>query len=472
MPDQPSRPAFAQALARHPGSALFVTLVLAKAALLSVDAQPRFFLGDSGIYINAALTGTAPSDRSIVYPWLLEVLAVWPRTLDLLLFAQAACGVLVAMLAWASLRRGFGLDARLAAGFALLVALGPEQLFYERMVMAECWGLLGLATMFAAGIAHVRDGRWRWLVAVALGGIVAVAFRTSLAPVVLGFTLLPVLVRVLAGERGAPIAWLRQGGALLVVLASTVVLHGGYRQLVTDAVGGHAGYIRHAGYFRLGLVAPYVQPGDLAGFGLPADFLDRLRPGLRDPREREDHTWRDDGLIPSLRGALGDVEGNRAARKISTRVFKRDRLVLLRLAAATLGDYFVPAIATARMQDDLGLHRFDDGIRGWLGDAFGLDLRGIPERPSPVFSYFAASGAWLTACLFLGLPLALAMLILAWPTALRAPALLLALATLGLFASHALFSPIVSFRYLHPFPWLVWVDAGALVAALRLRRRA
>lgn len=459
-----------RAIHNHPGSALFILLVLLKLAALGLDAQPRFFLGDSGIYVNAALTGTMPPGRSFIYAWMLEAIATGPGTLNMLLLAQGLCGVLIAMLAWATLRVGFALDARLAAAVAVLIALGSEQLFYERMVMAECWGLLGLAAMFCASILHVRDGRWRWLPLIAFGGIVAVAFRTNFVPLALAFGILPVLVRGFVAEPGRPIRWLHAVAGLLALLAGTLALHAAYRTLPVQGTDARPDYIRHAGYFRLGLVAPYVEARDLAGLGLPSDFLDHLRPGLRDPRERENQVWRNNGLIPSLRASLGDVEGNRAARKIASRIFKRDRLVLLRLAPTTLVDYFVPEIASARMHDDLGQLRFDDGIRGWLGATFGLDPDDIPARASPVFDYFAASATWLTACLFASAPLALVMLALAWPTFLRAPALLLALATLGLFASHALFSPIVSFRYLHAFPWLFWVDCGALLAALAVRR--
>jgi hypothetical protein len=60
--------------------------------------------------------------------------------------------------------------------------------------------------------------------------------------------------------------------------------------------------------------------------------------------------------------------------------------------------------------------------------------------------------------------LAIAAVAFAWRTRMRAPVLLLAATSLGAFAAEALFSHIVSYRYLHAFPLLVWLDAGALLA--------
>lgn len=49
---------------------------------------------------------------------------------------------LLALLAFAILRDAFALGTRIAAALAALVAVGPEQLFHERMVRAEAAGLL------------------------------------------------------------------------------------------------------------------------------------------------------------------------------------------------------------------------------------------------------------------------------------------------------------------------------------------
>ena len=60
--------------------------------------------------------------------------------------------------------------------------------------------------------------------------------------------------------------------------------------------------------------------------------------------------------------------------------------------------------------------------------------------------------------------LAIVVAFVAWRTRIRAPVLLLAATSLGAFFAQALFSHIVSYRYLHAFPLLIWLNVGALIA--------
>lgn len=445
---------------------LALTLIIAKFILLGADAVPRFFLGDSGIYISAALTHVAPTDRSFVYPWLIEWLAVQPRSFLPLLFAQAACGVGIAMIAAIILRMAFGLGRRFVSVFALLIAISPMQVLYERMIMTECWGLLWLALMMLAGFAYLQRPRIAWLLLVAFAGILAVSFRLNLLPFVLGFSPLPVLVRAFAEPRGAVSRW-RIPAHLFLLGVAIAALHGGYQRLAVAGKALPPAYVVDGGYFRLALVAPAIRADDLRDLGLPNGFLGRLLPGLDDPRERENQLWRNNGLIPTLRVTLGEIPGSHAARKIASRIFKRDRLVLARLAIATQADYFDPVLAGERLQDDLGLEPYGPGFADWIAREFRHDMSGMPERSSISFVAFGHSRYWLTFCLFALVPLAALMLALHWRGPRRAQALLLFLSAGGLFLGHALFSHIVSFRYLHAFPWMLAIVAGASIAAGR-----
>lgn len=251
-----------------------------------------------------------------------------------------------------------------------------------------------------------------------------------------------------------------------MLTAAIALLHGGYQRLVVAGTGLRPAYLVDAGFFRLALVAPAIRAEDLHDLGLRDDFLDHLLPGLADPRERENQLWRNNGLIPTLRGTLGATQGSRAARKIASRIFKRDRAILFRLAIATQSDYFDPALSKARLQDDLGLKPYDAGFADWIAREFRHDMAGMPERSSASFVAFGHSRHWLTFCLFALVPLAALMLSLHWRGPRRAEALLLFLSAGGLFLGHALFSHIVSFRYLHAFPWMLLIVVGAGVAAL------
>jgi hypothetical protein len=443
---------------------LLALLVALKSLVLCADPTVRYFLGDSATYIHASLTAVPPMDRSYTYSLLIRAIALPWGSLVPLLVLQAACGIGVALLAFAILRDAFALETRIAGALAVLVALGPEQLFYERMVMAEAAGLLAFAMMLACGFAFVRRGGWTFLLGVAAAGALTVSFRLSLLPVVLGFAPLPPIARWIALGMPRARGLLLLAANLTVAIAATFGAHALYKRWYGHELPGRPDYIAYSGYFRLGLVAPLVGPQDLDGLGLPADFLDRIKPSYTSRHAREAQIWAPQGLAVSLRDALGDAEGNRAANKIAVRALKRDPAGLVELGLETLGDYFRTG-STRRMDDDLG-HRgpqaeFAADLATYYGDP---DAASSPARETLVYRYFRASRIWLTVCLF-GLPLlAIALVAAAWRTRLRAPALLLAAASLGAFVAQALFSHIVSYRYLHAFPLLVWLNAGALLA--------
>jgi hypothetical protein len=441
---------------------LLALLVAIKALALAADPTVRYFLGDSATYIHASLTAAPPMDRSYTYPLLIRAIALPLHSLAPLLAFQAACGIGVALLAFAILKDAFAIETRIAGAIAVLIAIGPEQLFYERMVMAESAGLLAFAIMLACGFAFVRRGRWPFLLGVAAAGALTVSFRLSLLPVVLGFAPLPPLARwiALGLPRGRGLAIL--GANLAASIAATFGAHALYKHWYGhELVLGRSDYIAYSGYFRLGLVAPLVEPEDLAGLGLPADFLDHVKPSYRDRHAREAQIWAPEGLTVSLRHALGDFEGNRAANRIAKRALKREPFGLVRLGVATLGDYF-RAGSAERMDDDLGRRGPQGEFAADLATHFGdTGAAASATRSTLAWRWFRESRPWLTVCFF-GLPLlAIALAVSAWRTPFRAAALLLAATSLGAFVAEALFSHIVSYRYLHAFPLLVWLNIGA-----------
>jgi hypothetical protein len=200
--------------------------------------------------------------------------------------------------------------------------------------------------------------------------------------------------------------------------------------------------------------------------GLPADLLSRDAFALTDPHMRENQLWQANGLIELIRQSVGDAEGNRVAGKIAKRALRDDPLGLLRLAYLTTLDYFNPAIVQHRMSNDLGDRMPEAELADKLRRDYHFDYPEPNAWPSPIRRWFGASAPWLIACLLLLAPLGLATILVGWRT-LRAPALLLGLASLGVVAGHVLFAHIISFRYLHAFPFFVLLNIGALIAMLQ-----
>lgn len=449
---------------------LAAALVAIKLLVIAVDPTQRFFLGDSESYLHSALTGWIPPDRSFLYGLFIRYSAVAAGSLTALLFAQSVCGVLTALLCARIACIDLGLDRRVAAVLACLLALDPAQLFYERMVMAESLGTLCLVAMLSCGFAYLRRGWWPWLLAMALCGIVTVALRMSLLPVVLGFSVLPPLVAVL--DRGAQHSWRRAGVHLAIALTATAAAHFAYQRLYGHLSQGPDAYLQSSGTFRLGLLAPLVKPEHLAQAGLAPALLQSVGPALADPRMREAQLWLDDGLIAVVRRA-GGADTETAAGRIASSALRDDPLGLLRLSAATTADYFVARETAARMHDDLGTRPLSAEMMASVRDRLNYDSSRTHELRNPVARYFELAGGWLISCLFALAPLALTALLRLWPQR-RSAAALLALTALGLIAGQLLFSHIVSFRYLHPFPLLLLLCAAATLmpASRRSRNRA
>lgn len=457
-----------KAFRAHPTLAVFAAILVVKFTLLAFDPTARLFFGDSASYIHSALTGWVPPDRSYLYGRLFLATALAAHSMFALVLVQTLFGAITAILLFRILRENFAAQPSLAAALALLYSVGPAQLFYERMVMAESAGTLCLTIMFVAGFAYVKRPHWLWPILWAAAGILAVAFRLSDLPVVLGFTILPVLACAIGGAPRLPA--LKVLAHLGVALVAAAALHDGYRHWYGHIEGSRPDYIADAGYFRLGLVAPLVTQDEVARAGLPADLLDRVGPDLRDPRMREAQVWENNGLIALVRNAKQGY-GNRTARKLSSYAVRGDPFGILRMAWSTLCDYFDPTVVRARMRDDVGSRPANADLTEKLRLCCDYDAGVLEVGLNPVARYFAASTPWLTACYFGLLPLALAVLLVYWRKA-RSSALLLAATSAGMVTAQTLFSHIVSFRYLHPFPFMVLLCVGALAAAVRGRRES
>lgn len=459
-------PTAARTTSPHYWLVLALSLAAIKLCLILVDPTQRFFLGDSESYLHSALTGWIPPDRSFLYGYFIRLTAVVSGDLLGLLAAQSLCGVITALLCARIVSIDLGVDRRVAALVACLLAIEPAQLFYERMVMAESLGTLCFVAMLGFGLAYQRRCAWPWLIAVALAGIATVALRMSLLPVVLGFVLLPPLTAAL--ERGTRRSWRRTGLHLLIALVATGLVHTAYQRLYGELSDGPSAYLQSSGTFRLGLLAPLVKPEHLQQAGLAPQLLQTVGPPLADPRQREAQLWLEDGLVAVLRRAAG-ADTEKLARQIADQALRDDPLGLLRLSVATTRDYFVAAATVPRMADDLGTRALSADMLTSLRERLNHDGSQAHALRNPAAVYFEQGGYWLIFCLFALAPLAMLALLRLWHRR-RAAVTLLALTALGLVAGHLLFSHIVSFRYLHPFPPLMLICAAAALAPQARRR--
>ena len=338
-------------------------LVSIKVAWLLLDPTVRLFLGDSGSYLHTALSGWIPPDRSFLYGGLIEATAVRFQSAYALLLTQSLFGIVGGMLLYLWLVAGLKLSRVPALLAAALFASDPAQLFYERMMMAEAVGLLAFLLFFVALSGYVATRRALLIPVYAVLGVTAVAFRINLLAVVLTLSVLAPLITAFGKWRdgASRVRAIGIGFAHLVLsLACTSYAHGYYKQWYAeltatdpgDLYTDHPGYTAQSGVFRLALVAPLIEPAHFRNTGVSPDVLREVTLDYRDPRLREAQIWTEGGLYDVLQRHSDDPD--RVARKISIRAAREHPIGLLQLGLLTVLDYFDPAVAAPRLQDDLG----------------------------------------------------------------------------------------------------------------------
>ncbi|HZP67078.1 MAG TPA: hypothetical protein VFB32_12290 [Rudaea sp.] len=432
---------------------VLLVLVVAKLALLLWDPQVRLFMGDSATFLFSAISHATPPDRSFTYPMLVDQSAGRSGSLISLLLMQSAFGIVAAAALYAMLRSAFGVRRWLAAFAAVVLALDPSQLFYERMILTETTSTLCLLICVWMTLGYLRTGAFVRLIFCAVFGTVLASLRIGMVPVAMSLApLAPVLVFVLRGRPGVPrVAWQRLGAHFLAALLVTVFCHHEYKAWYGQRTGSAPTYLLDSGIFRLGLVVPLVKPEHFAGTGVSSDVLDEVTRPLADPRQREAHIWAPDGLVAVLRRHAGERARDVAAT-VAARAIADDPFGLVRLGLATFGDYFEPWLWKQRLRSDLGYGELPDArTEALLRERFHYALGEVASTPTPVATYFERGALWLVVCLFALLPAAVFMLVRLWRTR-PGPAVLVALLAAGLVAGELLCAHIVSFRYLHPLP--------------------
>jgi hypothetical protein len=458
---------------RHVALAL-LAIIAVKLALLIVDTNPRFFLWDSVTYLRGALDGTLPRDRSFLYSLLIGAIAVPAHSLHALVIAQSLAGVASAFFVYLILRNFLAVRFELALIAALLVAIEPSQLFYERMVMAEAFGSAIWLGFLVLVLAYIRDGRSIWLPAIALAGITAIALRLNgTAVVLLVAPCLPMwrawFVRAAVQTADEKQATRRRVALQLALsIACTLVLHVGYRHVVAEIAHTRAGYIGTEGLFLLGFTAPAVTAADFDGTDCDPSVLAHVQAPLDDPRTRERQLWGKGGLWEAMQRDCPRPEA--AADVVAHRAFDRIIPRILPMALITTAQYFDDAEATWRMESDLGhkgmlpLELIEPAQK-----YFFLDVKPISFTDTLTSVWFQHSRWWLTGCFLLSPCIAIWLLVRMRRHQSVAEARLLALVVFGLFFSQFLLSPIIAFRYLHPFPPLMIVCLTTILARYPVR---
>lgn len=443
-------------------------VLLVKFCWLLADHTTRLYMGDSMVYLHTGAWLSPSPGRSFLYGVLLHFSAFPLRSPTAIIVLQVILSAATSLCLFHFLRHVLALHFWICLLVTVFYAAEPSQVFFERMVMAETAGQLALILTLLAFSRFLAQGKLHWYLASCMLGLLAANFRTSLLPVVLGLGLIVPWVKYWLVDIHRE--WRPRLGAVVIALGALAASHLAYTHAYGIAFKCPPGYLALTGMMRIGLVAPLIQPEHFEGTGVSGDILKRVRLPLSDHWQRGNHIWSSKGLWHELETSTSNPE--LVARTITRRAMLSDPLGLLKINLETLGGYFDKERVYWRMQDDIGVIAPDERALEFAEDWLEWDARGISSLQSPARRFFAASDRWLVFCLFGLVPLALLALAAGWRTPQRPQFVLLALASVGLVASHLLFAHIVSFRYIHPLPWFMLANiAIVLNAAVSLRRR-
>ncbi|HIE55323.1 MAG TPA: hypothetical protein EYP90_09115, partial [Chromatiaceae bacterium] len=158
---------------------LLLSLLALKLLLFQLDPDVGFFLGDSATYLYTAVEQWIPPDRSWSYGFFVGEAVGPERSLQRLVIIQIVISVLTCMLLALVLIRFLRCSPGIAAAAALLCAVEPIQLLFERYVMAETLSLLVFALFVVSLLSYLRRGHLAWLCLAALLAVAAASLRTA-----------------------------------------------------------------------------------------------------------------------------------------------------------------------------------------------------------------------------------------------------------------------------------------------------
>ena len=457
-------------------------LVLAiKLLLLWLDPTPKLFMGDSAAYVQTALKGWIPPDRSYFYGYLVRWLALWPHSFIPLLVSQALAGGATAIVFALICRRFFELSNTLSFLFGFICALDPLQLVWERYVMTEAFSLLVYVLVLYWSLAYLRDRKlWQLAVVQALA-VLLIGFRMSYLLLVQACTiLLPIIafarcafsvLRKRLEPRIMRAKLLTIGVTHLIVsLAMMFVMHGAYKYANGRLNHREPGYLYNTGDHLAAVWAPALEPSDATDprFGEIIGNGDQFN--IKGLHFRNAQQYAQGFLINRWCEIERDRErSERVARETAMNALRHRPLAIVRLTAQTYMEYWNPLLLWKYARSDLGYGTLKDDLIEMLAENFGFratkDLR--TQRLSLLQRYFLA--AWPYYFVVVVSPLICA--IATWLSRDRALALLLFFHASILLVVVTALSPQAGVRYIQPISLLTLLSIAVCVDWLVRRAR-
>ncbi len=435
---------------------------LVMAALLALDATPRFMLGDSMSYLMTGRNGvdSYPPDRSWIYGLAARglVVATHGFRAQMLLDAAGLAAFVFAAVSLLPARRGATL---VAIAFAVAIACDPLTQTYVRFTMSDLPAALlfagfvcGLAGRFAPAPRRHAAAAWLGIVACGAG---AVAFRVAYVPIELGTAVLAALPSL--ARRGTVRPLLLAG---LVPLASVVALGQLNGAVFAHRFGDGPFVNRLSGVFLMGVFSPALTARDIRAAGVPVSDAEVAAMRLGGDDNRIAQVWGSQSfwlrnVVAAKLHASGEYDRREdaAAHRMVVVGLEHHPLAFAGVYLRSLEAQFAPAEWRRHLVGELGLTRTLDG---WFVDDMNRHLRhpiaaDVTHRSSLLPRALQWSVGAYPVLLGWGLIAAVVTLVRSRSTAAH----LVAAAVIVTFGATPLYSNYVIPRYLLPAVMFAWL---------------
>lgn len=388
-------------------------------ALLSIDFVPRFYQGDSLVYVQANWQTGLPSERSWTFGLIVNFLLRHTNGYSSFILIQAT---IFAAIVAASQRFFRAVDPwRVAFGLtAVALSLDPLLEIYLRFYMTDS---MALACIFVCllGIMTAIDPDARpgaiilGLASFAIGAVAATFLRIAAIPV-LELTALFV----------AALCWRRLRGrgriGLVLMLCIPLLAAGALataNALVFPRQSSHALFlVKLSGINLAGNYAPAIEIGDFEAAGIPITEEEFRNLDLDNYPMRWTQVWSpSDHRLASFLGrklntSFSSDAVDAAAKRLVMHALRRSPQSFARIYLRTWWDYVRPAQWQSAVREEMGLKPLPDSFVAYF-NAYSITrlTPEISEFKSPIVTLVAASLWFYPLLLGLGLCAAIVLLL-------------------------------------------------------------
>jgi hypothetical protein len=398
---------------------LILLVFTVKIVLFLLDPTVMFFMKDSFRYLDTALLSYIPQDRSFLYGFLIRGLTCWSRSLTSLVFFQVLCSGASAVVLGYLLNRFLSVRGPVALGFAVLCAIAPIGLLYERYVMTESVSLFCFALFMTAAFYHLRNRGAMSLVLMNLAGVVLIAFRLSyLASVICAAVLVPLLPfcgdlisRRKKNPEGRPAA--NVGKTIIKACCYLILscflaygLHTTYKTINGRLSDKPPAYQYCDGFHILSAWAPLLEAEDFSDRLNGIYILQHVSYDLKERSQRMNQRWAKNGLTNYICRLYDTrLDENGAAREAAENILMRDPIGILKLALRNYLDYLNPGLLKETLRGDRYTRTYSAELVERLKSEYQIDAEGRNNQKTVANQYFFNAIPWYWVLFFLPLVL-------------------------------------------------------------------